>query len=225
MTVNQQDTGPDLDKLRTALESGDPYDQLAALDEIALTWKARAVDLVPLIATLMTSEGYVPRTQRTYEFSGHAEICFHAMSTIRAIGIAPDLETMRTLLADERVFLLPEASYDQGAYIGDYGRVFIAPAGLAAQLVELIGADGFALSPMLAANAGHKADQIAYPAQRAMRELAKILSHASPEQYAGFAAVIDVMSSLPEAIQPTTMRGFEQRDLVDFCRKKLAVGL
>ena len=219
MTADQQ---PNFEGLRAALESGDPYDQLEALEEIARTWKEKAAKLVPLIATLITSEGYVPCTQREYEFSGHAEICFHAMSTIREIGTAPDLSTMRTLLSDERVFLLPEASYDQGAYIGDYSGVFIAPAGLAAQLVEVMGTQGFVLSPMLTANAGHKEEQIAHPAQRAMRDLAKIVAQAPPEQFTGFAAVVEVMGNLPEVTEPKTTRGFEQRDLVEFCRKKLA---
>lgn len=212
---------PDLQALRAALESGTPLQKLDAIEEISRTHKDRAVSLVPQLAALLTSEEYVPCTAREYEFSGHAEIGFEAMSAIRQIGTAPDLATMRRLLDDPRVFLLPEASYDQGAYIGDYGGTEAAPAGLAARLVEVMGTDGFVLTPVLARNAGREADVIAQPAQRAMRELAKIVGTAPPEQQAGFAAVVEVMGSFPDVITPNTTRGFDLRDLVAFCRKRM----
>jgi hypothetical protein len=71
------------------------------------------------LAALLVSDEYMPCKSLKYEFSGHDLIAFSAMQAIESIGVPPDIETLRTLLADRRVFELPEASYDQGAYIGD----------------------------------------------------------------------------------------------------------
>src|SRR6185295_17691983 len=50
---------------------------------------------------------------------------------------------------------------DQGTYVGDYAARDLAPAGLAAELVPLMGVRGLRLLPELVANAGRSHPAIA----------------------------------------------------------------
>lgn len=212
-----------IEQLRALLHSPEPRDNLKAMDAM-VPLKGAAAPLVPDLLPFLTSEAYVPCTAREYEFSGHALLCEQSASLIEHIGAAPDTAALGKLLADPRVFLLPEASYDQGAYIGDYSGTTAAPAGLAARLVPLLREDAFALLPALAANARAEADEIAHPTHRALRRLATIASTASPASRAAFEVMIGGMAALPQAVEPRAHRGFDLRDLARDCRRILARG-
>lgn len=219
-TPAQPISAEQIESWRQALRSGDKYQQLAAI-EAAGQAGTPAATLVPDLAAFLTSEDYVPCTSRDYEWSGHALLAWSAMSTIEAVGIAPDFDTLRTVMADHRLLLLPEASYDQGAYIGDYSSQTIAPAGFAAQLVELAGLRGFELLDALVVNARHDAKEIYWPAHRTIMRLADRVAEASAEQRAQLLALTEAIEAMPDAAQPTTMRGFDLRDLARHCRKRL----
>ena len=221
--MDEADSPPSLDRLRADLLTGGRLEKLEAIDAAALMG-APAAALVPILATFLTSEEYVPCDQRRYHFSGHAHLCFDAMQAIESIGTPPELRTLRTLLADPRVFFLPEASYDQGAYIGDYGGIKIAPAGLAARLVPLMRHRAFDLLPELFAAACNPSEEIGGPARRAFRKLAEFLPDASPVARAGYRAAVEAMAALPEAVAPTSLHGFELRDLAAACTRKMNAG-
>lgn len=211
-----------LEAMRAELRSGDPYRQLAVL-EVAWQYGPGATPLVPDMAALLTSQDYVPVNARKYDFSGHAPIAQSAMSAIESIGVPPNQETLRALLADHRIFELPEASYDQGAYIGDYGTEYIAPAGSAARLCELMGVDTARLLDPLGSNAFAENELISWPAQRAIMKLAALLGEpgSDPFAQAALAALATVIEALPEVVAPASKRGFALRDLAQHIRKKL----
>lgn len=215
-------TAEQLDAMRAQLRSGDAYRQLDVL-ETAWQYGAGAEPLVPDIAVLLTSQDYVPVSARKYDFSGHAPIAQSARSAIESIGVPPDLETLRALLADHRIFELPEASYDQGAYIGDYGTEYVAPAGSAARLCELMGLDTAQLLEPLGLNAFAENELISWPAQRAIMKLATLLGDPGSDPYAqaALAALATVIEALPEVVSPASKRGFALRDLAQHIRKKL----
>lgn len=208
--------------MRAELRSGDAYRQLAVLD-VAWQYGTGAGPLVPDIVALLTSQDYVPVNARKHDFSGHAPIAQSARSAIESIGVAPDVDTLRTLLADHRIFELPEASYDQGAYIGDYGTEYIAPAGLAARLCEMMGADTALLMKALGRNALAENELIAWPAQRAIMKLADKLAQPGSDPYAqaALAAMATDIETLPEVATPASKRGFALRDLAQHIRKRL----
>jgi hypothetical protein len=199
-------------ELRAMLETGRRRQKLDAMEEAALA-HASAAPLVPDLAPFMTSSDYVPCTERQYDFSGHAPLAFQAMSTIESIGVAPDIETLRRLLGDHRRIVLPEACYDQGAYIGDYSSEALAPAGLAARLVPLMGADAFGLLAELAANARHEDDLIAGPARRAVIALSRLSAASEPRAAAMLRGEMEAVAALPEVAAPATHRGFALRDM------------
>jgi hypothetical protein len=213
----------DIDALLAALKSPRPRDNLAAI-EAAASLRAAGAPLVAELIQFLTSQAYVPCTAREYEFSGHAILAGAATRTIEAIGVAPDMDDVRRLLADHRIFTLPKACYDQGAYIGDYDSETTAPAGNAARLVALLGQGGFALLPQLAGNARHEAEEIGRPARRAIADLAKLAPQATVAIRQDFIAAIDRIADLPEALTPTTSRGFDLRDLARACRRELGGG-
>lgn len=215
-------TAEALEAMRAELGSGDPYRQLPVLETV---WQYRegAAGLVPDIAALLTSEAYVPVNGRKYAFSGHAPIAQHACSAIESIGVAPDSETLVPLLEDRRIFELPEASYDQGAYIGDYGTDYIAPAAYAARLCELMGADMAPLVKALGWNALAENELIYWPAHRAISRFADVMS-GEKGHYDGriaITALAAVIDALPEVAAPATKRGFALRDLARHIHKKL----
>jgi len=206
---------------RAALRGGDKYACLAAMEAAAKAGRA-ARSLLPDLAALLTSDDYVPCTARAYEFSGHAPLAQSAASVIEAIGVAPDVETLRRLLADPRTFLLPDASYDQGAYIGDYSSETIAPAAFAGRLAEMLGLGGFALLEDLAVTALHDDTLIAWPSQRCIMRLADRAHHAAPHECARLADLAARLEAMPDVAAPATHRGFELRDLVRHLRERLA---
>lgn len=212
---------PDLASLRAMILTGTPRRKLDAIEAAALLHE-EAADLVPLLTGLLTSDEYVPCYAQKYDFSGHAPLAFEAMRAIESIRFAPEAATLRTLLADSRVFALPEASYDQGAYIGDYGQELLAPAGLAARLVPMMGQSGFELLPELFDAACSSEDQIGKPARLALERMACLLGEATSATRSAVAAVAAKMATLPEAMLPTTHRGFDLRDLAILLKKKLA---
>lgn len=212
-----------LDELRTLLHSSRPRDNLDAM-EAAARMHADAGPLVPDLVRFLYSEAYVPCTARKYEFSGHAILAEEAMRVIEEIGVAPPMDELRRLLADRRVTMMPEASYDQGAYIGDYSSSTFSPAGLAARLVPLYGQDSFALLSDLLSAALDEPEEIRRPAQRAMKRLALVAMQAAPEHHAAYAAAIEHIAGLPEVVTPATHRGFDLCDLVRDCRKVLGQG-
>lgn len=108
---------------------------------------------------------------------------------------------------------LPEASYDQGAYIGDYSTQHIAPAALAARLVPMLKTDGFLLGPELAAAALAEQEIIWKSAILALGRLARLVAEASPERRATLVGEIERLAASPEATAPTSHRGFDLRDL------------
>lgn len=214
---------PTLDELRALLRSARPRDNLDAVEAAALM-KADAGPLVSDLVRFLDSEAYVPCTARKYEFSGHAILAEDAMRVIEQIGVPPPMEDLRRLLTDRRVILMPEASYDQGAYISDYSSTTFSPAGLAASLVPLYAQEGFALLAALVSAALDDAEEVAKPARRAMERLARFAWQATPEHRATFAAAIEHIAGLPEAVAPATHRGFDLRDLARHCRKVLGQG-
>lgn len=210
-----------IEELRAAIRSDDPRECLRGVEAVWPLGKAGA-PLVADLAALLTSQDHVPCTALEYEFSGHALLAQSAKSAIESVGIAPDMTTLRTLLADPRIFLMPEASYDQGAYIGDYSSEEIAPAGYAGQLVELMGLDGFVLLNDLAAAACHEHKLVAWPSQRAIMRLADRVAEAGVAERARLADLATAVEAMPEAAAPTTLRGFALRDLARHIRKRLS---
>lgn len=196
-------------------------EQLDAINAAALLYGA-AAPLVPLLATFLTSSEYVPCTEQDYDFSGHTPLAFEAMRAIELIGVAPSIPVLRALLLDPRVLEFPEASYDQGAYIGDYGRSTHAPAGLAASLVPVMGQAGFVLLPELFQAACSSQDEIGKSARLAMERMTGLLPEASAESRRSMERIAELMASLPDALEPKSYRGFDLRDLAALLKKKLA---
>jgi hypothetical protein len=209
-----------IEELRNLLRSGSRKGKLDAMEEAA-RGHGLAASLVPDLAALMTSSEYVPCTQREYEFSGHASLAWTSASVIEAIGVAPEIDILRQLLANHQLIVLPEACYDQGAYIGDYSSKTVAPAGQAAKLVRLMGMDGFALFDELAANARHEEDLIADPARRTIISLSQLCAAAPAESVKRFRRELDAVAALPEVMTPATHRGFALRDMARDCVRKL----
>lgn len=216
-----QDTAKTLDAIRVLLAGQHAFQKLEGM-EAAAKLKERAAPIVPLLVPFLTSEEYVPVTSRKYAFSGHALLAFEAMQTIEAIGVPPDTAVMKQLLADPQIMLLPEASYDQGAYIGDYSSETLAPAGLAARLVKVMGQDGFDLLNDLLETARNPAKEIGEQARLAIQRMIKLLPDASAESRGKLADIAERMAQLPEAIAPNTHHGFDLRDLAILIKKKLA---
>jgi len=214
-------TAEQIEAWRAAMRDGDRYERLEAIEGAGNAGRAAAA-LVPDLAALLTSEDYVPCTARKHEFSGHAPLAQSAMFAIEGIGVSPEIDTLRTLLGDPRIFLLPEASYDQGAYIGDYSSESIAPAGFAGRLAEMLGLSGFALLDDLALSARHEDKLIAWPSQRCIMRLADRAHHATPAECARLADLAASIEALPEAAAPNTHRGFALRDLARHIRKRLS---
>ena len=198
---NPAPSAEQIEAWRAALRGGDKYKCLEAIEAAAKAGRA-ARSLVPDLAALLTSEDYVPCTAREYEFSGHALLAQSAMFAIEGIGVSPEIETLRTLLGDPRIFLLPEASYDQGAYIGDYSSETIAPAAFAGRLSEMLGLSAFALLDDLATAARHDDKLIAWPSQRCIMRLADRAQHATADECARLADLASSIESMPEVAAP-----------------------
>jgi hypothetical protein len=209
-----------IEVLQALLASPKPRENLKAIEAAALM-HAAAAPLVPALTAFLASEAYVPVEQREYSFSGHAILAEDAMRTIEAIGVAPARDELRKLLGERRVVMMPEASYDQGAYIGDYSSTTFSPAGLAARLVPIDAGNAFALLGELAENAVHDAAEIGQPARRALRQIADLAVKADPADREAFTATIDRLAPLPQSESPTTHLGFDLRDLARHCRKVL----
>jgi hypothetical protein len=207
-------------ELRAMLLTGRRRQKLDAMEEAAHA-HASAAPLVPDIAPFLTSTDYVPVGERAYDFSGHAPLAFQAMSTIESIGVAPDVETLRRLLGDHQLIVLPEASYDQGAYVGDYSSETLAPAGFAARLVMLMGADGFSLFAEIATNARHQEDLIADPARRAIVKLSLLGPALTAASIAVLRGEMTDVQMLPEVAAPASWRGFALRDMAADVSKNL----
>jgi hypothetical protein len=144
------------------------------------------------------------------------------MRAIEYIGVGPALEELGMLLNDRRIIIMPEACYDQGAYIGDYASTTFSPAGLAAQLVPLHRENGLKLIGQLAANARDESEDIGRPARWAIEWLAPFAKNARAADRDAYVAEIDRIAELAEALAPTTSHGFDLRDLARACRKVLA---
>jgi hypothetical protein len=207
--------------LRAKLASERPSDNLFAI-EAAVRLREAAAPLVPDLVRFLTSERYVPCDQQEFELSGHAILAEDAMRLIEYIGVGPDLDELGKLLDDRRIITMPEACYDQGAYIGDYSSTTFSPAGLAARLVPLHKETGLKLIRQLAANAGDESEDIGRPARWAIERLAPFAKTAEAGDRDAYVAQIDHIAELPEAVRPTTSRGFDLRDLARACRKVLA---
>ena len=94
----------------------------------------------------------------------------------------------------------------------------------AARLVPLFGQGGFAFLPDLEANARHEADEIGQSARRAIGDLSRLYRDASEGDRQAYAATIDRIANLPEALAPTTHRGFDLRDLARACKRETEKG-
>lgn len=210
-----------VEELRAILRDGKRWEIGEAMHEAALA-EGGAESLVPDIATFLSSDDYLRVSEQKYSFSGITPLAFAAMSSIESIGVAPEVVTLRKLLDDRRVFLLPEASYDQGAYIGDYSSQAIAPAQVAARLVPLLKADGFKLLPELLFNARNDEKEIWQPAILATKRLLPFLANAADHERELLAALSMGFSVSPKIAKPATARDFELRDLAALCQKKLA---
>jgi hypothetical protein len=215
------DASSGLEVLRAKLTSKRRVEQLEGIRGAARLGAA-AAPLVPDLAAFLTSDDYVPCTALDFEYWGHAPLAEEAAGAIESIGVAPDVELLKRLMSDPVILVLPEASYDQGAYIGDYGQERLAPAGLAARLALLLGQSAFDLLPELFVAAQSAEKEIGRPARRSIESLLALLPDASPARRAGFAEMVERMAVLPAAAVPTTSHGFDLRDLAALCRKRLA---
>lgn len=155
----------------------DPFEAMQTIEEAALAGRA-AAGRVPALATLIGRSDYAHRF-----YSDHALIGEQAAYAIRQIGVAPDLDRLRELLADPRILEFPVACYDQGTYVGDYATRNVAPAGLAAMLVPLLGVEGLRLFRELATNAANAHDEIAEPARAAIDKLLGLLTGAEEPEF------------------------------------------
>lgn len=209
-----------IEELRVILRDGKRRAKLDAMHEAAIA-HASAAPLVPDIAVFMTSEDYVPVEEQDYSFSGHSPLSWAAMGSIESIGVAPDLATLRKLLDSRTVMILPEASYDQGAYIGDYSSESIAPAALAARLVPLMREDGFVLLPELLWNAQQEEKLIWESAILAIKKLLPFLPDTAEYHREHLNAWAIAVSVSAEGRKPTSWRTSELRDLAALCQKKL----
>lgn len=218
------DLSPELEALRTKLLAKRRAEQLEGIRGAARLGAA-AAPLVSDLAAFLASGDYVPCTALDFEYSGHAPLAEEAAGAIESIGVAPDAELLRRLISDPVILILPEASYDQGAYIGDYGQARLAPAGLAAQLTPLLGQKSFDLLPELFQAVQRAEKEIGRPARRSIERMLALLPEASAASRARFAETIDQMAVLPEAIAPTTSHGFDLRDLAALCRERLAASI
>jgi hypothetical protein len=219
--VGEEPAPTSTEELRALLHSPDPWDNLNAI-EAMVSLKTEAAPLVNDLLGFLTSERYVSCNHRKYEFSGHAILAEDAAGMIEWIGAPPDREKLRALMADRRIIIMPEASYDQGAYIGDYSSTTFSPAGLASRLVPLLGQNAFALLPELIANAFNEAEEIGRPARRGIRNMVPVVAAAAPRDRETFVAEIDRIAALPEVATPRTHLGFDLRDLARDCRRLLA---
>lgn len=215
------DPSSELEALRAKLASTRRVEQLEGIRGAAKLGAA-AAPLVSDLAAFLISDDYVPCTALDFEYSGHAPLAEAAAGAIEAIGVAPGAELLKRLMSDPVILILPEASYDQGAYIGDYGQERLAPAGLAAQLVPLLGQKSFDLLPELFQAAQSLEKEIGRPARRSIERMLALLPEASAADRARFAETIEQIAALPEAVAPTTSHGFDLRDLAALCRKRLA---
>jgi hypothetical protein len=198
--------------LAETLRSGNAYDKLDAMRAAAATGRA-AASLVPDLAALLSSHEYAHNI-----LTSHAPLCEHASYAIRDIGVAPDLDTLRALLASERVMQFPVACFDQGTYVGDYADETIATAGLAASLVPLMGVSGLMLLPELLANASKREAGIAEPAGRAIAKLTALVADADP----GLAArLTNGISAALSSSQNANAADRGLHDLIDLCIKQL----
>lgn len=209
-----------VEELRAVLRDGKRWEKSEAMHEAALV-ESGADPLVPDIAAYLTSDDYIRVSEQEYSFSGITPLAFAAMSSIESIGIAPDVAMLRKLLDDRRIFILPEASYDQGAYIGDYSSQTVAPAELAARLVPLMKADGFALLPELLFNARNDEKQIWEPAMLAIKRLLPFLPQAAEHHVKHLTASVMAISVGHAMLKPVGLRALELRDLAILCKKKL----
>jgi hypothetical protein len=196
------------------LRNGDAYEKLEAMRATAMAGRA-AASLVPDLAALLLSDEYVHNIN-----TAHAPLCEHATYAIRDIGVAPDRETLRALLASDRVMAFPVACFDQGLYVGDYADENFAPAGLAANLVLLMSISGLTLLPELLANAGKADETIAEPAERAVAKLTALVAEADPGLAARLAREIDAARSSSRTANVSN-RHRELHDLIDLCIKQL----
>ncbi len=217
-------TAARIEKLRAMLREGTRREKLDAMVEAAIAGPPAAA-LVPIFGLFLGSQDYVPVSERDYDFSGNAPLATAAMSAIEAIGAPPDPAQLRRLLADRRVFELPEASYDQGAYIGDYGTEYVAPAALAAQLVPLLGQGAFALLPDLVRNGRDELKLIWESAIAAIGKFVALLPEASPADRAALAEVVAEIEGLPDVVVNTRgERAFALREVARLYRRRLVPG-
>lgn len=209
-----------VEELRAIIRDGKRWEKAAAMHEAAVA-ESGAGSLVPDIAVLLDSDDYLRVSEQDYSFSGITPMAQAAVGSIESIGVAPDVPTLKKLLDDRRVFLLPEASYDQGAYIGDYSSQEVAPAALAARLVPLMREDGFKLMPELFWNAQQEHKLIWEPAIRAIRKLLPFLPDAAEHHREYLASMAMAISVSRESAKPTNWRTSELRDLALLCQKRL----
>lgn len=209
-----------VEELRRIIRDGKRWEKAAAMHEAAVA-ASGAESLVLDIAVFLTSDDYIRVSEQDYSFSGITPLAQAAIGSIESIGIAPDVATLKKLLDDRRIFLLPEASYDQGAYIGDYSSQEVAPAALAARLVPLMRADGFSLLPELFWNAQQEQKLIWESAILAIRKLLPFLSDAAEHHREYLASMAMAISVSRESAKPTSWRTSELRDLAALCQKRL----
>lgn len=202
----------EIDDLRKALPSEDPFEQNQALDS-AYRLKEAAAPLVPDLLALFFSDRYVECFRLETQASGHDVIAARACSVLSGLAVPVDLDAVRRVLRDENVYALPETSCDKGAYIGDYGCEMIAPAAFAARLADAIGPAGFDLVPDLAVDAVLEEETIGKAARVALLGMSKRLDRATLAQRELFRRAMQLIGGNPDAVPPATTRGFDMRDL------------
>ncbi len=140
-------TGTDEDEFHdiavSLLESDDPESVLATLDIVGHS-REQSVRLLPAIVNLLSSSQHVPCTNMENPGLGHQSIALAAMRILLALNLPLPADPVLKILNDDASIELPEACYDQGAYIGDYATFAFLPAAYAARVAWLCGAQAAA---------------------------------------------------------------------------------
>lgn len=158
----------------------DPFETMRFIEAAALAGAAASAR-VPALVDLIDSSDYAHRF-----YADRALVGEQAAYAIRQIGVAPGIEELRRLLADPRCLEFPVACFDQGTYVGDYATRDVAPAGLAAMLVPLLGTEGLGLFRELAMNAASSHEEISASARAAIDTLLAGLTGDEPPRLLAF---------------------------------------
>jgi hypothetical protein len=178
--------------LRSKLSSTDAPSVLAAIKVAA---KRKEACVVCDLLSLLESDLIVECTAFDFQSSGHQEIAVAAAEALEQIGAPPPFDRVAALLAGTKRLMVPEACYDQGAYIGDYSSAMIVPSALAARIANLLGDDAFKLTAEIAQQTRDPDMMNARFAHWGMNALAEMARGKPADITAPFFAALEVLGS------------------------------